>query len=107
VILCAVGWCARQARRQAAHPAVLKGAFLWLGLIVGQALLGVLTVWLNKPADIATLHVLTGAAGLAWGVVLSALAFRLECVNAPSAARWMARPENTVAGSSQPTVQAV
>lgn len=42
----------------------------WAGLIVLQATLGILTVLMNKPADIATVHVMVGALCLFTGVVL-------------------------------------
>lgn len=42
----------------------------WLALIVCQALLGALTVWTNKAADIATAHVACGALSLAWAGLL-------------------------------------
>ena len=51
-----------------------KIALLWLGLTLIQALLGILTVLKYKPADIATLHVLTGAGLLligAFGATIS------------------------------------
>lgn len=51
----------------------LPGAGLakgWACLIFLQAILGILTVLMNKPADIATAHVLTGALCLVIGVVL-------------------------------------
>ena len=51
-----------------------KLSLLWLGLVLVQATLGILTVLKYKPADIATLHVLFGAATLltgAMGTVIS------------------------------------
>lgn len=51
-----------------------KLSLLWLGLVLVQATLGILTVLKYKPADIATLHVLVGAATLltgAMGTVIS------------------------------------
>lgn len=36
--------------------------------------LGIWTVWSNKAADIATLHVLVGAAGLVTGALLTLVA---------------------------------
>jgi cytochrome c oxidase assembly protein subunit 15 len=48
-----------------------------LGLILLQALLGAWTVWSNKAADIATLHVLFGAANLVTGALLFLCARRL------------------------------
>ncbi len=42
---------------------------LWIGLVLVQLALGAATVWFNKPADIATLHVLVGACCLAVGAL--------------------------------------
>jgi cytochrome c oxidase assembly protein subunit 15 len=50
-----------------------KFAWFWTVLIVCQIILGVATVWKNKAADIATLHVMVGAlsllAGALWWLV--------------------------------------
>jgi heme a synthase len=53
-----------------------KGTLFWSGLIVIQALLGAATVWTNKSADIATLHVAVGALSLATGTTLILWAWR-------------------------------
>lgn len=47
-----------------------------LSLVAAQVLLGAWTVWSNKAADIATLHVVTGAALLMSTVLLVAWAWR-------------------------------
>jgi cytochrome c oxidase assembly protein subunit 15 len=39
----------------------------WFGLILVQAGLGMWTIWSNKAADVATLHVITGALSLVLG----------------------------------------
>ncbi len=41
-------------------------------LIATQITLGIYTIWTNKAADIATLHVATGAASLVWSVLTTA-----------------------------------
>jgi len=46
-------------------------AAVWSGLVLVQAGLGAWTVWSNKAADVATLHMAVGAVLLAWGVVFS------------------------------------
>jgi cytochrome c oxidase assembly protein subunit 15 len=51
-------------------------AWLWLGLILTQVLLGAATIWSNKAADIATAHVLVGAVSLALGAILSIVSRR-------------------------------
>lgn len=61
------------------------GVTLLFSLICLQALLGAATVWSNKAADIATLHVVLGAVTLALGGLLSIIAFRLSQPIAPPA----------------------
>ncbi|MBI5800953.1 MAG: COX15/CtaA family protein [Verrucomicrobia bacterium] len=56
-----------------AHP-LARGAAGWFALICLQFGLGVWTVWSNKAADIATLHVIVGAASLVTGALLTLLA---------------------------------
>lgn len=53
----------------------LTGA--WVSIITLQAVLGVVTVLKNKPADIATAHVVVGAASLALGMAISLMLSRL------------------------------
>jgi heme a synthase len=47
-----------------------KGTAFWGGLILIQAWLGAATVWTNKSADIATVHVAVGALSLVTGTTL-------------------------------------
>ena len=68
LILSAVAVCAWIAHR-AGFP-IRRLSFFWLGLILLQACLGAATVLWDKPADIATAHVLVGALSLATGAVL-------------------------------------
>ncbi len=46
-----------------------KFAFVWLGLLTLQILLGAATIWTNKAADIATGHVMVGALALLVGAL--------------------------------------
>jgi cytochrome c oxidase assembly protein subunit 15 len=56
-----------------------KLAGFWLALILAQIGLGVWTLWSNKAADIATLHVMVGALSLVTGALWCLVAFgRLE-----------------------------
>lgn len=50
---------------------------VWFLFICVQALLGAATIWSNKAADIATLHVVFGALALALASLLSIISFRL------------------------------
>ena len=56
----------------AAHP-LAKAAGVWFALLCVQFGLGIWTVLSNKAADIATLHVLVGAASLVTGALLTLL----------------------------------
>ncbi|HUS34180.1 MAG TPA: COX15/CtaA family protein [Verrucomicrobiae bacterium] len=60
------------------YAAVRKLTDAWLALILLQAVLGVVTVLKNKPADIATAHVVVGAASLALGALISIMLARLS-----------------------------
>ena len=51
---------------------VRRLAFAWPCLVAVQVTLGIYTIWTNKAADVATLHVAVGALLLVCGVVLSA-----------------------------------
>jgi len=85
IILGAVGlaaWRARPLRAQ--NPVIARGALIWLGLILLQALLGAATIWSNKAADIATLHVVTGALSLVAGTMLTAVTYRMSEATATS-----------------------
>lgn len=57
----------------AGHP-LRRVAGGWVALICVQAGLGIWTVLSNKAADIATLHVVVGAAALVTGALLTLLA---------------------------------
>jgi cytochrome c oxidase assembly protein subunit 15 len=74
VLVAGCGWLAW--RQLGARHRVTKVAFLWLGLILVQGLLGAATIWSNKAADIATAHVITGALTLALGTLLCAVCSR-------------------------------
>ncbi len=67
--------------RRVFGPRTLPGRLgtVWIGLIAVQVLLGACTVWFNKAADVATLHVVVGAGCLAvaaWSAALSRVAAR-------------------------------
>lgn len=78
LILCAVAFCAWSARHRlgARHP-LARLAKLWLGLIVGQVILGAVTIWSGKAADVATLHVVVGALSLVTAAFLTAISIRV------------------------------
>lgn len=51
-------------------------AFFWLGLLALQIFLGAETIWSNKAADVATLHVMVGALALLTGSLWCLVAAR-------------------------------
>ena len=71
-------------RRLGAGHVLTRCTGLWAGLGVLQLLLGALTVWTNKSADIATAHVTVGSLLLLGGACLSLMACRRGV--------WAARP---------------
>jgi heme a synthase len=65
-----VALCAWQSRRQlGGQNPLAKLAAFWLGLILCQIGLGAATIWTNKAADVATLHVMVGALSLVTGAL--------------------------------------
>jgi heme a synthase len=77
LIFCAVAFCVVRTRRLGPRHPLARGALFWLALILGQILLGAATIWSNKAADIATLHVLVGALSLVTSSLLTIVAFRV------------------------------
>ena len=77
-----VAWCAR--RQVGQHAPAARLATTWFGLAIVQACLGALTVWTNKAADMATLHVVGGAFTLATGVGLNLLFWWKTTATAPA-----------------------
>ena len=64
-------------RRYRTQPKLFVPAVLLVGLLLAQLTLGVLTVLLRKPADVASTHVAVGALVLVTSFVLTARAVRL------------------------------
>ncbi len=54
-----------------------RGVLAWSGLVLVQFTLGMLTIWTNKAADVATVHVACGASLLWLGTALILTARRL------------------------------
>jgi heme a synthase len=75
-----------------ANP-VARLALVWLALVCVQVGFGAWTVWSDKAADIATLHVVIGALTLVAGVVLTLISRGMATVPAaaakPAAARFL------------------
>ena len=76
-ILVLVAICFWRIRRApGAETSWRRFSLVWLALVLVQAGLGAWTVWSNKAADIATLHVVGGALSLVVGAMLSLILFR-------------------------------
>jgi len=70
-----VAWAGAAWKKLRARSFLTRLGLTWSGLIVLQIFLGALTIWTNKAADIATLHMLTGALTLSLGGVITFLVF--------------------------------
>lgn len=86
IILALVATCWLRTLRSRTASGVGKLTAAWLALILSQAGLGVVTVLKNKPADIATAHVVVGAASLALGALISMMLARIARQHAPETA---------------------
>ena len=76
-ILILVGACWwRVSRAAGVELAVRRLSIAWLVLVLTQAGLGAWTVWSNKAADVATLHVVGGALSLVVGAMLCLIGSR-------------------------------
>jgi len=75
ILILALAWVVL--RRYRMHPRLARPAALLIVLLLAQLTLGVLTVLLRKPADIASAHVAVGALVLVTTFVLTARAARL------------------------------
>jgi cytochrome c oxidase assembly protein subunit 15 len=62
-------------KRLGKKDSLTKLAFFWLALIIFQIVLGIATIWTNKAADVATVHVLVGALSLVTGALWCLIAF--------------------------------
>lgn len=62
-------------RRLGRKNPLAKLAIFWLALIVCQVGLGAATIWTNKAADVATLHLMVGALSLVTGALWCIISF--------------------------------
>ncbi len=76
LILIAVSVCFGRIFREAGAGAMRRAGSGWLLLVLTQAGLGVWTIWSDKAADVATLHVVCGALTLVTGALLSVVILR-------------------------------
>lgn len=77
IVILVTACLARTWRRFGPAHYLTRGAMIWMGLILTQALLGAATIWTDKSADIATAHVACGALCLVTGGLTSLIAFRI------------------------------
>lgn len=78
ILIAAAAWQAW--RRLGKQDLLAKLAVFWLGLIFVQIGLGAATIWTDKAADVATLHVMGGALSLVTGALWCLIAFRRSAV---------------------------
>jgi cytochrome c oxidase assembly protein subunit 15 len=92
LVLASVAFAAWRTRKDlgCAHP-LARLSLGWLGLIIGQVLLGAATIWTNKSADLTTIHVAVGAVSLVTGSLLLMIAWRFSGSSA-------SQPESGAAG---------
>jgi cytochrome c oxidase assembly protein subunit 15 len=84
IIVGLVVWCGFVVRQSFARGHEMRRlAHFWVLLIGIQFALGVWTIWSNKAADIASLHVLCGALSLVTGGILCVVSLRLCARRAP------------------------
>jgi len=62
---------------------LVKFAWVWVGLLTLQIILGAATIWTNKAADVATLHVMVGALSLLAGSLWCLVAVRRTRLASP------------------------
>jgi cytochrome c oxidase assembly protein subunit 15 len=78
-------------QRLGAGHVVSKLGLAWAGLVLAQVGLGAWTIWSNKAADIATIHMLAGALTLALGGIACMVIFvklKIAMQAVPSANIW-------------------
>ena len=93
VVVAASAWSSRR-QLGSKHP-LSRFSLAWLGLIFVQIFLGAYTIWSNKAADVATLHVVVGALSLVAGAILTIVSFRLLI---PARAVDRVTPESVASG---------
>jgi heme a synthase len=70
--------CLRILRGAPQVDALRRLSVVWVALVAGQIALGAWVIWSNKAADIATAHVALGAVMLSFGVIISAICWRIS-----------------------------
>jgi cytochrome c oxidase assembly protein subunit 15 len=78
ILVALITCCVVTRRRAGSGSALARAVDLWLGLVCLQAILGAATVWSEKSAEVATLHVMVGALCLVFGGLLTVVLFRVS-----------------------------
>jgi cytochrome c oxidase assembly protein subunit 15 len=87
---------ARVWRRRTSAPFLRKSTAAWSLLVLVQFFLGAVTVWSNKAADIATLHVAIGALILLIGALQTIALFSLSIHSAPDSLSAIRNPQSAI-----------
>ena len=95
-VFAAIIGCAVAAWRNTAAGSVLrKVSAIWVGVVMIQVVLGVLTIWSQRKVDVTTAHVAVGAVTfmIGWMLVLVASRFvGAKSVSSPAAQTVLSRP---------------
>jgi cytochrome c oxidase assembly protein subunit 15 len=78
IAITVISFCVRVWREMRDFAALKRLSLVWVALIFGQVLLGALVIWSNKAADVATAHVALGAVMLSFGVINTAICWRIS-----------------------------
>ena len=78
ILAAMIGCCVTVRRRVGSASGITRTTDFWLGLVCLQAVLGAATIWSQKSAEVATLHVMTGAMCLMVGGLLTIALFRVS-----------------------------
>lgn len=78
VIFFGILFCVDRVIRYPSAPVLKRGAWMWMTLVLIQICLGAWTVWSDKAADIASIHVAVGALTLVTGVLLAVMVLRIS-----------------------------
>lgn len=83
-----------------------KASVVWALLVSTQAVLGAATIWSNKAADVATLHVVLGAVTLIFGSLMTLCGFRCRMVSGNVAISVNSKSQVTAGGVTVETIMA-
>jgi heme a synthase len=73
-----IAFCSRVWKDARQVPVLKRLSIWWVVFLLVQLTLGAWTIWSNKAADIATAHVAVGAVMLSFGMIISAICWRIS-----------------------------